>query len=71
MNSRADRDRQHARDCAEMARSTNDPHIRRSCLELEKQWLALAKKAEERRQSPFQIFGPGRYGLMPKRERRA
>jgi len=28
--------------CAEMARSTNDPEVRRSFLELEKQWLAHA-----------------------------
>ena len=48
MNLRAEQDRQHAHDCAEMARSTTDPHIQRSFLELEKQWLALAEKAEER-----------------------
>jgi hypothetical protein len=48
MNSRAERDRQHARECAEMARSSNDPHVQRSFLELEKRWLALAKKAEEK-----------------------
>jgi hypothetical protein len=47
MNLRTERDRQHAHECAEMARSTSDPHIQRSCLTLEKQWLALAKNVEE------------------------
>jgi len=44
--SRAERDLQHARECAEMARWTTDPHLQRICLELEAQWLALAKNAE-------------------------
>jgi hypothetical protein len=44
MNSRTERDLQLARECAEMARSSNDPHLQRSFLELEKQWLAHAKK---------------------------
>lgn len=45
---RTDRLRQHARDCAEMARSTIDPHLQRCFLELEKQWLEHAEKAEEK-----------------------
>jgi len=48
MYSRTERDRQHARDCAEMARSAMDPQLQRSFLELEKQWLEHAEKAEER-----------------------
>jgi hypothetical protein len=46
--SRADRARQHACECAEMARSTMDPHLQRSFLELEKRWLGHAEKVEER-----------------------
>ena len=41
-------ERQHARDCAEMARSTMDPHLQRTFLELEKRWLEHAEKGEER-----------------------
>ena len=48
MNSRTERDLQLARECAEMARSSNDPHLQRSFLELEKQWLAHAKKDEKK-----------------------
>ena len=48
MYSHTDRARQHARDCAEMARSALDPHLQRSFLQLEKQWLERAEKAEER-----------------------
>jgi hypothetical protein len=48
MNSRTERDLQHARECAEMARSSNDPHLQRSFLELEKKWLAHAKKDEKK-----------------------
>ena len=47
MNSRTERGRQHARECAEIARSSSDLHVQRSFLELEKQWLALAENAEE------------------------
>jgi hypothetical protein len=45
--SRSDRARHHARDCAEVARSTMDPHLRRCFLELEKQWLERAEKTQE------------------------
>lgn len=48
MSSSAERDRQHARDCAEMARSTMDPHLQRTFLELERLWLERAEKPEER-----------------------
>jgi hypothetical protein len=56
MYSRSERDlyshtqlaRHHARDCAEMARSTMDPHLQRSFRELEKQWLERAEKPEKR-----------------------
>jgi len=41
-------DRALARDCAEMARSSMDPHLQRSFLELEKRWLENAEKAEQR-----------------------
>ena len=47
MNSRTERGRQHARECAEMARSSSDLHVQRSFLELEKQWLALAENVDE------------------------
>jgi hypothetical protein len=47
-DSRNGRARQHARDCAELARSTVDPHLQHSFLELEKQWLEHAKKAERK-----------------------
>ena len=48
MSSGTEWDRQNARDCAEMARSTMDPHLQRTFLELEKQWLERVKTAEER-----------------------
>jgi len=48
MNSRTEQDLQLARECAEMARSSNDPHLQRSFLELERQWLAHAKKDEKK-----------------------
>jgi len=48
MRLRVERDRQHARDCAEMADSTTDPHLRRIFLELEKQWLQRVEEAEEK-----------------------
>ncbi len=48
MYSDTERDWQHARDCVEMARSTIDPHLQRTFLELGKQWLERVKKAEER-----------------------
>lgn len=47
MNPRAERDLQHARECAEIARRSADPHLQRTCLDLEKQWLSLAKSAEQ------------------------
>ena len=47
MNSRTERGLQHARECAEMARSSSDPHVQCTFLELEKQWLALAENVEE------------------------
>jgi hypothetical protein len=31
-----------------MARSSNDPHLQRIFLELEKQWLSRAEEVEER-----------------------
>jgi hypothetical protein len=55
MNSRTERDLQHARECAEMAHNSDDPHLQRSFLELEKHWLAHAKKDEEK---------PLRWGIM-------
>jgi hypothetical protein len=48
MHSKAERDRQHARDCAEMARLAVDPHLQRTFLELERLWLEHAEKKEER-----------------------
>ena len=48
MYSDVQKDLQHARDCAEMARSTMDPHLQRTFLELEKLWLERAEKPEER-----------------------
>jgi len=44
----AERNRQHARECAEMARDAADPHLQRTFLELEKLWLERAEKPEER-----------------------
>ena len=46
--SRAETNRQHARDCAEMARAAIDPHLQHTFLELEKLWLERAEKSEER-----------------------
>jgi hypothetical protein len=50
MNTSTERDLRHARDCAEIARSTNDSYIRHSCLELEKEWLVLAGLAKDKEQ---------------------
>jgi hypothetical protein len=65
MNSRAERDRQHAHECAEMARTTIDSHIQRACLVLEKQWLMLAKQAEERPQFWLRASAFGRKANIP------
>ena len=65
MNSRADRDRQHAVECAEMARLTVDPHIQHACLALEKQWLMLAKQAEARSQFWRRVPAFARRADMP------
>jgi hypothetical protein len=65
MISRADRDRQHAVECAEMARMTFDPHIQHACLALEKQWLMLAKQAEARSQFRLRVPAFGRRENLP------
>jgi hypothetical protein len=48
-----------------MARTTIDSHIQRACLVLEKQWLMLAKQAEERPQFWLRAPAFGRKANIP------
>ena len=47
MTTRSEEYRIHAKECAERARLSPDPEMKRQYLEAERQWLDLAKRAEK------------------------